>query len=408
MTRAIWRLPIETTHHLCGSAGVLSFVGGAGDFDHAGSIRRPDDLFAQIPGVMSNVSDALNVENCTLADVVRLKAFYRSDGSVNEWQVLASIAKEFGEDLLPVISLIPVPLQPFERQEIQVQAIAQRGWRNAGDIRFVKAPVPENYQCFGLEEQTRALRAGEFISIGARAATDEQGEITSPGDGPAQTHHIMASMQSDLAVVGASFQDAVKKEGYYFGTTREHWKSMAAVRASYFREPGPPATVVPCHVLWPQDALTKIEVLAMRTTRCDFDKYIPRDDHWPRRVWDWPIPLPYRQGIRLRDTVWLGGQVPSPPFNNAPYRVLPGDLAAQSAFTMSYVEDLLRGFERYPVDLKLAVCYFKSNGDVTDTLAFVKTLCDCIGGALPPVTLVPMPHMHTDESTVEIWGVSPG
>ena len=407
-TSPIWRLPIATTHHLAGSAGRLSFVGGAGDFDHDGVIRHPDQLFDQIDGALANVASALAVENCALSDVVRLKAFYRSDGSVNEWEVLARIAKEIVDDPLPVISLIPVPLQPFEGQAIQIQAIAQRGWREGDDIRFVTVEVPQQNKKFGRDKVTSGLRAGEFVSLAARTSTDEQGKTLSTGDGPAQTHHIMQSMQDNLGRLGASFQDAVKKEGYYFGTTREHWKTMAQVRASYFREPGPPATVVPCHVLWPADALTKIEVLAMRTTRSGFDKYIARDDHWPRRVWDWPIPLPYRQGIRLRDTIWLGGQVPSPPFNNAPYRVLPADLAAQTAFTMSYIEDLLRGFERRPLDLKLAVCYFKSNGDVSDTLGFVKTLSDCIGGAMPPLTLVPMPHMHTTESTVEIWGVAQG
>ncbi len=404
----IWRLPIDTTHHLAGSAGQLSFVGGAGDFGHDGVIRHPDELFVQIPGVMSNVSSALGIESCTLSDVVRLKAFYRSDGSVNEWEVLARLAKEIGEDPLPVISLIPVPMQPFAGQAIQIQAIAQRGWREGDDIRVVTVEVPGKYRGFGLDKVTSGLRAGEFISIAARTATDEQVGIACTGDGPAQTHHIMRSMQNDLTELGASFQDAIKKEGYYFGTTREHWKAMAQVRASYFHEPGPPATMVPCHVLWPGDALTKVEVLAMRTTRSGFDKYIARDDHWPKRVWDWPIPLPYRQGIRLRDTIWLGGQVPSPPFDNAPYRVLPGDLAAQTAFTMSYIEDLLRGFERNCADLKLLVCYFKSSGNASDTLGFVKTLGDCVGGALPPVTLVPKPHMHTAESTVEIWGVARG
>ena len=56
---------------------------------------------------------------------------------------------------------------------------------------------------------------------------------------------------------------------------------------------------------WPADAATKIELLAMRRTRGGFDKYIPREDCWPERVWDWPIPLPYRQAIKLRDTIML-------------------------------------------------------------------------------------------------------
>ena len=79
----------------------------------------------------------------------------------------------------------------------------------------------------------------------------------------------------------------------------------------------------------------------MRESWNGFDKYIPREDHWPKRVWDWPIPLPYRQAVRLRDTIWLGGQVPSEPGNNSGRRILDSELLPQTRFTMSYIEDLV-------------------------------------------------------------------
>lgn len=80
----------------------------------------------------------------------------------------------------------------------------------------------------------------------------------------------------------------------------------------------------------------------------------------------------------------------------------------QTRFTMSYIEDLLRPFGRSPADLKLMVCYFTSTGSEAETVAFAKTLCDCVGGALPPVTLVPKPMMHNPNTTVEILGVAQG
>ncbi len=402
-----WRLPIDFTHHLAGSAGALSFVGGAGDFDDAGKIRNPDQLDAQIKGALDNIRTSLLVESCSLDDVVRIKAFYRSDGSIDEWRVLAALANELPSEPLPVISLVPVLMQPFEGQEIQVQAIAKRGWRGFEDIRVDEFEVPASQRrLFRAAMLSSGLRAGEFIAVASRTAADTTGTIAEPDDGIAQTRAIMRSIEQTLSALGASFQDAVKKEGYYFGTTREQWAGMAKQRAGFFREPGPVATVVPCQVLWPSGAQTKIEVLAMRQTRGGFDKYIPRDDSWPDRVWDWPIPLPYRQASRLRDMIWLGGQVPSQPFNNAKERVLAGQLGPQTTFTMSYIEDLLRDFGRSSTDLKLAVCYFKSDGSASNTEHFVKTLRDCMGGALPPLTLVPQPQMHTPENTVEIWGVA--
>ena len=216
----------------------------------------------------------------------------------------------------------------------------------------------------------------------------------------------MSRLEEILKALGASFQDAVKKEGYYFGTTQDQWAEMAKVRASYFREPGPVATVVPCHALWPEGALTKVEVLAMREEWNGFDKYIPREDRWPKRVWDWPVPLPYRQGIGLRDTIWLGGQVPWATNSNAGHVVLPGEVLPQTQFTMSYLEDLLGAFGRRTADLKLMVAYFTSGGSEAETLAFLETISACLPGPLPPMTVVPQPHMHTKDMTVEIWGVA--
>ena len=409
MMTPMWRLPFDNQHHLAGSAGALSFVGGSGDFNENGTIRSPGDLNAQLQGALKNLESALEIESCTLHDIVRIKVFYSSDGSVNEWDIKARIAAAFRTEPLPVISALPVPLQPFEGQLVQLQAIAQRGWRNGSDVRVSQSAIPASQRSqFHCKKLTDGLRAGEFIAVANRTAADEDDNIAAPGDGPAQTHTIMQSIESTLAGLGASFQDAVKKEGYYFGTTRDQWASMAKVRASYFREPGPVATVVPAHVLYPNDAVTKIEVLAMRQTRGGFDKYIPREDWWPERVWDWPIPLPYRQSSRLRDVIWLGGQVPYATHSNKPGRVLDGELDLQTTFTMSYIEDLLRGFNRSSADLKLCVCYFTSKGTQGETIKFMQTLRDCIGGALPPLTLVPVPHMHTPETTIEIWGVAQG
>lgn len=71
-----WNLPIAHTHHLSGSAGVLSFVGGTGDFDGMGRIRNPGDFDKQIEGAIANLAEALADETCSLDDVVRLKAHY--------------------------------------------------------------------------------------------------------------------------------------------------------------------------------------------------------------------------------------------------------------------------------------------------------------------------------------------
>lgn len=399
----IWRLPTDRVHHVSGSAGPLTFVGGAGDFDEHGTIRNPDDLDAQIAGSLANVADALEAESCSLDDIVRLKAYFSAE--VDDWQIIVSLAKLLVNDPLPAISTVPEPLQPFPGQLVQLQVIARRGWRAGSDIRVSSRPVPVAWQeQIGERQVTGGLRAGEFITVSNRTAADGE-DIVAARDGVSQSHTIMSYHEKTLAELGAGMQDCVKMEGHFFGTTREDWAPLALARASHFAEPGPPATVVPCQRLNPEGALTKIDVLAMREKRNSYDKYIPRDDCWPDRVWDWPLSLPYRQAIRLRDMIWLGGQVPSEPYLNTGRRMLPGNLPAQTRMTMSYIEDLLRGFGRRPADLKLMVCYYTCS-DETTTQMMLDLLCQCVGGPLPPITLVPKTMMHSVENTVEIWGVA--
>ena len=403
-----WQLPIGHSHHRAASAGGLTFVGGAGDLDATGAIRNPGNLEAQIEGAMDNLAEALAAENCTIGDVVRLKAYY-TDDKVNDWHIIAALARRLIDDPLPAISTVPVPLQPFSGQCIQIQAIAQRGWRDFDDIRVAARPVPAAARALlGDRPLTGGLRAGEFITISNRSAADGDDAIAAPGDGIAQSHAIMEFHEKTLAELGASLQDAVKMEGHYFGTNREQWAGLAKARASHFHDPGPVATVVPCHRLWPEGAVTKVEVLGVRENWNGFDKYIPREDHWPKRVWDWPINFPYRQGISARDVIWLGGQVPSEPYSNSGKRMLEGQLLPQTRMAMSYIEDLLRPFGRRPADLKVMICYFTSDGSQAETEAFVATLADCVGGALPPMTLVPQPMMHSPEIKVEIWGAAQG
>lgn len=403
----IWRWPTRHVHHVSASAGPLSFVGGAGDFDGEGAIRAPGNLDAQLKGALANVADALAAENCSLADIVRLHVYYTD--ARDDWPVVAALAALLPDDPGPVISTVPEPLQPFDGQVVQLQAIAQRGWRQHADVRVATRQVPESSRDkFAGGRITSGLRAGEFIAIAHRTAGDTQETVPDPGDGVAQSHTIMAAHEATLAELGAGTQDCVKMEGHFFGTTREDWAPLALARASHFAEPGPPATVVPCQRLHPEGAVTKIGLMAMRERRNTYDKYIPRGDSWPPRVWDWPLNLPYRQAISLRDMIWLGGQVPSEPFSNTGNRMLAGNLAAQTRMTMSYIEDLLRGFGRTPADLKLMICYYTCDDGAATTRAVLDILAGCIGGALPPTTLIAKPMMHTVDNTVEIWGVAQG
>ncbi|MEZ5926728.1 MAG: RidA family protein [Hyphomicrobiaceae bacterium] len=402
-----WQLPLDRPHRLAQRAGSYVFVGGAGDFDTHGKIRHAGDLEGQIAGTLENIATALDTEGLSLDDVIRLKAFYKGDGGQDEWEVFAHLQRPFTMPPAPGITANPVPLQPWPGQLVQIQAIAQKGWRAHPHVRFVTDEVPGTYRkLFKQPAVTAGLRAGEMFTVPARTAAAAVQPM--PEDRIDQTMAVMQRMGRILGELGCGFQDAIKMEGYYFGTTMEQWRPLAEARASHFREPGPVATVVPCHALNPQGAHTKVEVLGLRDHWNGFDKYVPREDRWPKRVWDWSIPLPYRQGIRMRDMIWTGGQVPFEPDENKGRPIFASELIPQTQFTMVLIEEILRAFGAVMSDLALLVCYFTSDGSDKTTRAMADILTATSGGVLPPITLVPQPMMHSAEMTVEIWGVARG
>ena len=62
MAGADWKWPVPGPQHLAGTAGGLTFVGGAGDFDARGAVRHPGDLEAQHRGTIENLAAALAIE----------------------------------------------------------------------------------------------------------------------------------------------------------------------------------------------------------------------------------------------------------------------------------------------------------------------------------------------------------
>jgi enamine deaminase RidA (YjgF/YER057c/UK114 family) len=173
-----WKLPLDRPHRIVGRAGDYLFVGGAGDFDDAGAVRSPGDVTAQVAGAIGNIAAALDSEGCSLADVIRLKAFYLSDGSVDEWWVLAAISNAAGGDPPPAITANPVPMQPWPGQLVQIQAIASRGWREHPQTRAVLDDVPAAHRRLPWAE--RPVRGWRCAPRGGLPDTPETKTTRSP------------------------------------------------------------------------------------------------------------------------------------------------------------------------------------------------------------------------------------
>ncbi len=80
----------------------------------------------------------------------------------------------------------------------------------------------------------------------------------------------------------------------------------------------------------------------------------------PKDHWDWSMPVPFSQGLRARDLIFVGGQISA---DNRGRTIAPGDIAAQTRNTF---ENLRRVLEEAGADMEDVVklnTYYQFDGE---------------------------------------------
>ena len=109
---------------------------------------------------------------------------------------------------------------------------------------------------------SRAVRVGNFVSVGGTAPIDASGNTVGVGDPAAQTRQCLQTIESALAEAGASLSDVVRTRMLL--TRIDDWKAIAQVRGEYFKDIRPVDTVVEVSRFINPDWLIEIEVVAVR------------------------------------------------------------------------------------------------------------------------------------------------
>jgi len=103
---------------------------------------------------------------------------------------------------------------------------------------------------------------GLIFTAGA-CPLDERGQVTAPGDIPAQARQALANLRTVLDESGATIQDVVKTTIYVASSDREDlvaaWNEVASVFASH----DVPSTLLGVTVLGYPDQLVEIEAIAI-------------------------------------------------------------------------------------------------------------------------------------------------
>ena len=108
---------------------------------------------------------------------------------------------------------------------------------------------------------SRAVRVGNFVSVGGTAPLDPNGETVAPGDPAGQARRCIEIIKAALAEAGASLEDVVRTR--ILLTRIEDWEAVAKVRREYFKDIRPVDTIMQITTFVKPEWLVEIEADAV-------------------------------------------------------------------------------------------------------------------------------------------------
>jgi enamine deaminase RidA (YjgF/YER057c/UK114 family) len=322
-------------------AGEWIFVGGQVDKSPAGAPVHAYDLATQTAVVVRHINTVLREFGAGLADVVKLTAFYATDGSVDEAAFLADIGRHVlanggaPDGAGPAVTLVPLPCLALPGMLVEIEAIAMvatEGGRLARTTAALPAlpPLPPPFR--------HAVRCRDHVWTSAQVSRRPDGSLLHPQDGIAQTAVALEHLALALNALGADLNDTVKLSTWYRSTdTHATWEAAARKRAEYFAAPGPAASALPTPSL-PPGEMTRLDAWAMRGA--DGGRLTRTYADLPD-VWQWPAALPQVAGLQCGGLVFVGQQVALDTRGNP---VAPGNLMEQTRRVMESTRTVLAFF----------------------------------------------------------------
>ena len=199
----------------------------------------------------------------------------------------------------------------------------------------------------------KAMRVGDTVYVGAQ--TDLEG-----GPIGSQTATAFQSLADLLRAAGSDMSELVNLRTYYLyngergAEETAYWEEMTEVRLRYLADPGPAATAVRVAGMPTPTNLIGIDGIA--EIGAEKQKLMPAD------FWDWSMPVPFVQGWRLSDMLYLGGQISADTEGRA---VAANDWAEQTRKTLAFIHKVLvEGGLDWPDLATMRICYQHTGDDI--------------------------------------------
>jgi enamine deaminase RidA (YjgF/YER057c/UK114 family) len=155
----------------------------------------------------------------------------------------------------------------------------------------------------GASSGTQAVRAGNLVFVGGQMSLDGQGRVVG-SDIATQAKNAFESLRRVLAESGASMADVVKHNVYLHcngnqAAVSKFMEELDAIRLTYFSAPGPTTTETFVN-LDREGALILVDAWAI----VGEEKQLLS----PPGHWNWDKQMPFSQGWKVGDMIFVGGQ----------------------------------------------------------------------------------------------------
>ena len=384
-------------------AGKMAFVGGQVDKSSTGEPLHAFDLASQTAVVIRHIDTVLREFAAGLANVVKLVAFYATDGRVDETALLADIGRHVlarggaPDGVGPVITLVPLPCLALPGMMVEIEVIAMLGVHGERLPRTTAnppalAPLPPPF--------SHGVRCGEHIWTSAQGSRAADGSIQYPQDLGAQTEVAMEYVAQILAELGAELDDTVKLGTWYRGDgTRVTWEPAARQRAAYFTAPGPTVSALPTPSL-PPDDMTRVDAWAMRDVN---GRQLARAYAQLHNAWQWPMALPSTIGLQCGECVFVGQQV-ALDVQGRP--IAPGDLLEQTRRVMELTRTVLASFGLTLDDMVKQNSFYQGQADPETIVTNQRYRSSFYSEPAGASTGVPLPCLPLEDLLVSVETVA--
>ncbi len=372
----------------------MIWLGGQVDLDSKGEVQNPGNLVKQTANSMSYFGRVLEDLNCQFEDLVTLLCFYVNDGSVDESEFLQQVANSLPDDCWTTVTAIPVPYLAYDGLMVEIEGYAMR--RENGE-RTVRAYTESRGTSSLPKPFVEGLRSDKMIFVSGQNPFDTENKVTNKDDIVGQTNVVANRISRVLEEFGATFDDVVKINRWYVGSSGiEDFESAALAFAENFSEPGPAATGIPIPRHADDEVLIKISAIAMLA---EDGSRLPRTHSWPPGLWDWHVHLPYKHGLKCDGMIFLGGQVSLDENGTAAH---PDDLTAQTHQAMKHIGTILNDLGADYDDVCKIMAVYQGDCGAEDLHQNLPIRSSYFNDPGPASTGVPLPVLAYDGMVIEI------